>query len=239
MLYKFKWGPYVDSSGDTYSDLSGWIKQDNPVMQPATGRGVCHDCLEHGSRDTGSPETAVIEELIAFGRMAYIRWEVGTEEKYWSDYQVLSRELRAVWDFVEQDPSYQFTFPEKAPEVRASKDYSRVLETFNRAAANLSDPDEVEEYPDLLPKWESFKQIAPYYLMKGFRSAMQQWRGTYVWEEVWQMLKRAVDRLPKGYMQEGDELHIRIIRAKGEVTLFLKTWEDTTPKEIDFWRFVV
>lgn len=235
MKWCFKWDEFrYPDDNETLPDICGWVKQGNPVMQPASGQGIAHDCLEHSPRDTGSLKNAVAEELKAFGRMYYIRWEVGSEQLYDSQERVLVRELRSVWDYVE---NYCYEVPNVKP-LKFSKDFPNQLKFFQRVVAELEDdfsPD--PEYLECngTSQWKLFLQAIPRLLMDGMKDAIRQWRGIYVYEYVWEPLVKCVDRVPK--IQElGHELQLSINKKDRELKIKMLDL-DRHCYFSDSWRF--
>lgn len=235
MKWCFKWDEFrypVDN--ESLPDVVGWVKQGNPIMQPASGQGIAHDCLEHGPRDTGSTKDAVAEEIKAFGRMYYIRWEAGSEEVYDSHESILVRELRSVWEYVQD---YCYEVPDVKP-MKYSKDFPNQLKFFQKVVETLKDdfsPDEEWFECNGDRQWGLFLQAIPRLLMVGMKDAMKKWCGIDVHGWVWVPLARAVDKFPK--IQElGHELILHINRSSRELKLEVLDL-DREVYASDKWRF--
>lgn len=186
--------------GDVDKSIPGWIKVGNAVMQATDSLGVAHDVVEHSIKDTGSKETAVREELEAFGRLVYVRFERSStigRESIKNDAHRLSVNIK---NFLPYLGYYGYLLDLDVKYLRIHKNLRPYIEEFQNHWESFvlsSDPDEREEdFLDRLgcSRGQLLRSFA-YFINKGYIDAVKKYSKFDVYYDIFLEIQKHVKKI--------------------------------------------
>lgn len=214
--------------------IDGWMPTDygdNPLFLPNSGLGIAHDTLEHFKLDG-----TVVDELLAFGSVWYLRIETGRLTEHGSTLAMGDVFASDIYNIYRDESAYG---NEAIPYVRTPPRGYEIIERGQEATMtakimgyieqdmsreDVADDDFAERMADA----REWCRRAFNYIRLGYRKAQRRWEGRgphcnphrqhYACDLFWD-LAQTVDGMPKG--EPGDKLKVVVnaLRLSFNVTV--------------------
>lgn len=184
----------------------GWRMENETDADPATGRGVAHDILEHSH--SKAADFGVVGELVALGTILWLRGETGELDNSHHDFSTnMGVEFR---DIFEHHINEDYPFPEPPKTRRLNRDTEQEIQQIIEYARKDILNECVEWSPDRV---NSLLAMSIGYLRIGYRAALRryQYRGldNYTMAYLFKDIQRCAD-LKLNHAQIGDVMHIKV-----------------------------